>query len=111
MIQAIPNDPEQIDEAVDRVQELVLRAYAFIRSQICDQVELFAESFFKLPMLRRLEGDMAQIELSDADNRSYRERRDRLGMHINRSIESIKEVSDCVARLQDFKHRQEARSM
>ena len=30
------------------------------------QVELFAESFFKLPLLRRLEEDMIKIELSKA---------------------------------------------
>merc|ERR1712064_175066 len=52
-------EPEQIDTAVDKVQMLLTRAYGFIRSQVCDQVELFAESFFKLPMLRRLEEDMS----------------------------------------------------
>lgn len=36
-------------------QVLALKVYAHIRSRICDQVELFCESFFKLPLLRRLE--------------------------------------------------------
>eukprot|EP00420_Gonyaulax_spinifera_P032065 CAMPEP_0197876752 /NCGR_PEP_ID=MMETSP1439-20131203/5660_1 /TAXON_ID=66791 /ORGANISM="Gonyaulax spinifera, Strain CCMP409" /LENGTH=158 /DNA_ID=CAMNT_0043496051 /DNA_START=1 /DNA_END=474 /DNA_ORIENTATION=+ len=43
----IPTDPHQIDEAVDKVQMLVLKTYGRIRSQVCDQVELFSESFFK----------------------------------------------------------------
>merc|ERR1719333_1953584 len=67
----IPTESHQIDEAVDKVQMLVLKTYSFIRSQVCDQVELFAESFFKLPMLRRLEQDMAEIELSEEDQRNY----------------------------------------
>merc|ERR1712032_981107 len=61
-LQDIPTEPENIDDAVDKVQMLVLKTYSFIRSQVCDQVELFAESFFKLPMMRRLEEDMALIE-------------------------------------------------
>merc|ERR1719433_2404551 len=44
----IPSDSKSIDEAVD-------------------QVELFSESFFKLPILRRLEEDMAIMELSEED--------------------------------------------
>merc|ERR1719203_1171182 len=48
----IPTNSQQIDEAVDKVQMLVLRTYGFILSQVCDQVELFSESFFKLPMMR-----------------------------------------------------------
>merc|ERR1711977_528945 len=51
-LQEIPTDSSQLDEAVDKVQMLVLKTYGFIRSQVCDQVELFSESFFKLPMLR-----------------------------------------------------------
>lgn len=57
---------------MDKVQMLVLKTYSFIRSQVCDQVELFAESFFKLPMLRRLEEDMNRIALSDTDKANYK---------------------------------------
>jgi len=68
----IPTDSKHIDEAVDKVQMLVLKTYGFIRSQVCDQVELFSESFFKLPMLRRLEEDMAAMELSEEDATNYK---------------------------------------
>merc|ERR1711937_422234 len=66
-LQDIPTETEQIDVAVDKVQQLVLKTYSFIRSQVCDQVELFSESFFKLPMMRRLEEDMSLITFSDED--------------------------------------------
>jgi hypothetical protein len=56
-----------MEEAVEKVQMLVLKTFAFIRSQICDQIELFADSFFKLPMMRRLEEDMSRIQLGDSD--------------------------------------------
>jgi hypothetical protein len=99
----IPTPSHQIDEAVDKVQMLVLKTYSFIRSQVCDQVELFAESFFKLPMLRRLEEDMAAIELSEEDQASYQARRDRLGSEIKTHEEANDEVTWCVNRLEDFK--------
>eukprot|EP00928_Gymnodinium_smaydae_P005853 TRINITY_DN12027_c0_g1_i1.p1 TRINITY_DN12027_c0_g1~~TRINITY_DN12027_c0_g1_i1.p1 ORF type:complete len:743 (+),score=229.71 TRINITY_DN12027_c0_g1_i1:98-2326(+) len=108
-LQDIPTESHQIDEAVDKVQMLVLKTYSFIRSQVCDQVELFAESFFKLPMLRRLEEDMACIELSEADRNNYQERRERLGSSIARAQESNREVSECIERLQSFKLKQEVR--
>tara|TARA_B100001093_G_C26035626_1_gene679923 strand:+ start:154 stop:441 length:288 start_codon:yes stop_codon:yes gene_type:complete len=63
----IPRQPSQMEEAVEKVQMLVLKTFAFIRSQICDQIELFADSFFKLPMMRRLEEDMSRIQLGDSD--------------------------------------------
>merc|ERR1719281_1030469 len=66
----IPTEPKQIDDAVDQVQRLVLKTYDFIRAQVCDQVELFAESFFKLPMLRRLEEDMSKIDLSEMEQQT-----------------------------------------
>lgn len=110
-LQDIPTESHQIDEAVDKVQMLVLKTYSFIRSQVCDQVELFAESFFKLPMLRRLEEDMALIELSDADKRNYQDRRERLAGQMTRAQDSVIEISDCIARLQNFKLKQDARNM
>jgi hypothetical protein len=99
----IPTPSHQIDEAVDKVQMLVLKTYSFIRSQVCDQVELFAESFFKLPMLRRLEEDMAAIELSDEDKATYQGRRDKLGAEIKSHVEANTEVDDCIKRLTEFK--------
>ncbi|CAJ1400941.1 unnamed protein product [Effrenium voratum] len=99
----IPTESHQIDEAVDKVQMLVLKTYSFIRSQVCDQVELFAESFFKLPMLRRLEEDMNRIALSDADKANYKARRDRLEGEVTKVKENLKEVADCMERLQAFK--------
>lgn len=99
----IPTDSHQIDEAVDKVQMLVLKTYSFIRSQVCDQVELFAESFFKLPMLRRLEEDMSKISLSDTDKSNYQARRLRLESDVGKVRENHKEVSWCIERLQGFK--------
>lgn len=99
----IPTDSHQIDEAVDKVQMLALKTYSFIRSQVCDQVELFAESFFKLPMLRRLEEDMNRIALSEQDKANYKARRERLEGDVIKVRENLKEVADCTERLQAFK--------
>merc|ERR1712216_479116 len=98
----------EIDEAVDKVQMLVLKTYSFIRSQVCDQVELFAESFFKLPMLRRLEEDMAAIELSEEDAQNYQSRRERLEGMIHVEEGMLKEVNWCIERLNSFKLKCEA---
>eukprot|EP00927_Polykrikos_kofoidii_P084553 TRINITY_DN8942_c0_g1_i1.p1 TRINITY_DN8942_c0_g1~~TRINITY_DN8942_c0_g1_i1.p1 ORF type:complete len:745 (-),score=142.62 TRINITY_DN8942_c0_g1_i1:659-2893(-) len=110
-LQEIPTDSHQIEEAVDKVQMLVLKTYSFIRSRVCDQVELFSESFFKLPMLRRLEEDMASIELSEADKRRYEERREQLSSQISTAQERITEIAGCIERLQAFKLKHEAKPM
>merc|ERR1711912_197644 len=99
----IPSEPQQIDETVDHVQMLVLKTYGFIRSQVCDQVELFSESFFKLPMMRRLEEDMALMELSHDDAAIHQARREKLMADITHTKESIKEIGVCLSRLQTFK--------
>merc|ERR1712032_63063 len=98
----ITTDPHEIDDAVDSVQMLVLDTYGIIRSQVCDQVELFAESFFKLPMLRRLEEDMAEIQLSDEDKAHYKARRSELQDRLNKCNVSLEEVNWCIKRLKDF---------
>jgi hypothetical protein len=105
----IPTDSHQIDEAVDKVQMLVLKTYSFIRSQVCDQVELFAESFFKLPMLRRLEEDMAMMDLSQEDQANYQARRENLGSQIAAAQDGLVEINSCIGRLQNFKLKCEAR--
>lgn len=106
----IPTEPHEIDEAVDMVQMLVLKTYSFIRSQVCDQVELFSESFFKLPMMRRLEEDMAKIELTPEDKANYEARRERLMPEIKAAEESLVEIDWCIDRLQGFKLKCDARA-
>jgi len=105
----IPTEAHQIDEAVDKVQMLILKTYSFIRSQVCDQVELFAESFFKLPMLRRLNEDMGAIELSAAHKEKYERRRVRLQESAEKAKSSLVEIDWCVNRMADFKHKTEAK--
>eukprot|EP00928_Gymnodinium_smaydae_P087693 TRINITY_DN71926_c0_g1_i1.p1 TRINITY_DN71926_c0_g1~~TRINITY_DN71926_c0_g1_i1.p1 ORF type:complete len:740 (+),score=222.74 TRINITY_DN71926_c0_g1_i1:184-2403(+) len=108
-LQDIPTDAHEIDEAVDKVQQLVLKTYSFIRSQVCDQVELFAESFFKVPMLRRLNEDMSNIELAPDDLVKYEARRSRLNEEKEQANEGLKEVEWCIERLQNFKLKMEAK--
>eukprot|EP00929_Paragymnodinium_shiwhaense_P095574 TRINITY_DN5677_c0_g1_i1.p1 TRINITY_DN5677_c0_g1~~TRINITY_DN5677_c0_g1_i1.p1 ORF type:complete len:776 (-),score=234.71 TRINITY_DN5677_c0_g1_i1:396-2723(-) len=108
-LQDIPTESNQIDEAVDRVQMLVQKTYSFIRSQVCDQVELFSESFFKLPMLRRLEQDMAVSELNTEQTREFLNNRDRLTAKRDHAFASVKEIEDSITLLQQFKSRSEAR--
>merc|ERR1712113_897013 len=98
----IPTEPHRIDEAVDQVQLLILKVYSHIRSQVCDQVELFAESFFKLPLMRRLEEDMINMQLSDVDAEGYKVRRSALLKQQNANEHGYKEIQDCLRILQSF---------
>jgi len=98
----IPTEPHRIDEAVDQVQLLVLKVYSHIRSQVCDQVELFAESFFKLPLMRRLEEDMIKVELSAVDKEGYRHRREKLSREAAANQQALKEVRECLKVLSTF---------
>jgi GTP-binding protein EngB required for normal cell division len=104
----IPTEPQKVEEAVDQVQLLVLKVYSHIRSQVCNNVELFAESFFKLPLMRRLEEDMMKIELSDVDREGYRVRRERLQQEQAANTHGLKEVKDCLRILQEFTFRAKA---
>lgn len=101
----IPTQPEEIDTAVDQIQLLCLKIYSHIRSGVCDQVELFCDSFFKLPLLRRLEEDMTKIELSDVDKEGYRVRRERLEKDTVANKHGLQEVRECYKALSDFQLR------
>jgi GTPase SAR1 family protein len=104
----IPEDPVHIDEAVDKVQMLVLKMYSYIRSQVCDQLELFTESFFKLPMLRRLNEDMSNIKIDASNQKKYVDRRETLGQQVEDTKSSIEEVNWCINRLQTYKMKVDA---
>merc|ERR1712048_1229631 len=99
---AIPEEPHLVDDAVDQVQMVLLKVYSHIRSQVCDQVELFAESFFKLPLMRRLEEDMSHIELADVDKEGYKARREKLDKSHKANEAGLKEVKHCKAIVENF---------
>jgi hypothetical protein len=104
----VPLGPSDIDDAVDRVQMLVLRTYAAIRAQISDQIELFAESFFKLPMSSRLSDDMYAVQLDEKQLRIMEEKRKQLQEENTMHTKYIDSLSVCVKKLQDFKLNQSA---
>ena len=106
---AIPREPHQMDEAVEKVQMLVLKTFAFIRAQIADQIELFAESFFKLPMMRRLEEDMSLIELNPVDFEVYRARRDALDHDYAEVKANAASVDGCITRLSGYALKAQSR--
>jgi hypothetical protein len=105
----IPQEPHQTDDAVDKVQMLVLKTFAFIRAQIADQIELFAESFFKLPMMRRLEEDMSLIELNQSDYEVYKVRRDTLTEEHNTISTNLGSVEECISKLSTFAIKAQSR--
>jgi hypothetical protein len=105
----IPQEPHQTDDAVDKVQMLVLKTFAFIRAQIADQIELFAESFFKLPMMRRLEEDMSLIELNPGDYEVYKSRRDALTEEHNTITGNLGSVEECITKLSTFAIKAQSR--
>jgi len=108
-LSSIPQEPHQMDEAVDKVQMLVLKTFAFIRAQIADQIELFAESFFKLPMMRRLEEDMSLIQLNPADHEVYKVRRDMLEEEFNQVKGNLESIDECVTKLSTFAVKAQSR--
>merc|ERR1719166_331372 len=107
----IPEEDTMIDEAVERVQMLVLKTYDFIRSHVCDQVEMLTDTFFKTPMLRRLQDDMLKIEISEDDKENYRLRRENMDQEMKTQDVMISEVDDCIKKIQDFKLKNDAISM
>jgi GTP-binding protein EngB required for normal cell division len=67
LVNEIPIDSDHVEIAVEKVQALMITVFRAIRNLICDQMELFADSFFLLPMSRHLEGQMIDVVLSEQD--------------------------------------------
>mmetsp|Transcript_74914 Transcript_74914/g.242197 ORF Transcript_74914/g.242197 Transcript_74914/m.242197 type:complete len:728 (+) Transcript_74914:81-2264(+) len=102
-IALIPSDDGLANEAVDMVQKIIEQTFGRIRSAVSDQMELYSKSFFLLPMLRRLEGDMAKLELADEDKMRYRARKTVLVEEEKRSTGILADLNWCIDAVQKFR--------
>jgi hypothetical protein len=89
--------------AEDTLQHLLDEMFTRIRCLVADQMQLYAESFFLLPMLRRLEGDMAKMEMAEADRNRYKRIVEMKQEEGAKKDVLQKDLVWCIDRIQDFK--------
>merc|ERR1711948_93340 len=99
----IPDDDVNGNQAVQMVQQIVEKTFGVIRCVVADQMQLYSESFFLLPMLRRLEGVMANIELEEEDAMRYRMRKSILDEEMQKSRSLQGDLDHSIAQVLKFK--------
>ncbi|CAJ1337985.1 unnamed protein product [Effrenium voratum] len=102
-VKQIPDDDQSANESVVMVQRIIEQTFGVIRSVVADHMQLYSESFFLLPMLRRLEGVMAQMELQEEDKTSYRARKSVLDAEKKVSEGLLEDLTYCVESVKRFK--------
>lgn len=102
MVNGIPIDNDSVDEAVEKVQALMITVFRAIRNLICDQLELFADSFFQLPMSRHLEGAMMDVTLSDSDKARFDGLRSVKEVEVTRTSELLQHLNWCLEAIRNF---------
>jgi len=102
-IKRIPDDDVAAGHSVQMVQSIIEQTFGVIRCVVADQMQLYSESFFLLPMLRRLEGAMANMELEEDDKKRYRARKNVLVEEERKSASLLTDLDFCVDTVQKFK--------
>ncbi|CAD7949599.1 unnamed protein product [Amoebophrya sp. A25] len=103
LIASIPDNNLAGSDVVEKVTGILVTTFAFVRSFIADELELFAVSFYQLPMLRRLEADMHEIVL-DEDSRAEAETRKAALEGEIRAIDAkIGVVQHCIKNIKTFR--------
>ena len=105
MVNRIPTDNDRVDLAVEKVQALMITVFRAIRNLLCDQLELFADSFFHLPMNRHLEGQMMDVVLSEADMARFDGLRTVREAQLEKAKEMLDHVGWCLDAIQQFKRQ------
>ncbi|KAF4671243.1 Dynamin- protein [Perkinsus chesapeaki] len=108
-LNAIPTDPLMIDEAVEKIQTLMMITFINIRNCLCDQLELFADSFFQLPMARHLQGEMSTIQLRPEDRAPFMARRKDVQHDLDRSEAMLEDIEWCIDQIHTFASTTKAR--
>ncbi|CAE8687211.1 unnamed protein product [Polarella glacialis] len=102
-IKQIPDDDQYANQAVVMVQDIIEQTFGVIRSVVADHMQLYSESFFLLPMLRRLEGVMSEMELDDQDRMKYGARKTVLEDEKQASESIMGDLVWCIDSVQKFK--------
>mmetsp|Transcript_56316 Transcript_56316/g.121352 ORF Transcript_56316/g.121352 Transcript_56316/m.121352 type:complete len:728 (-) Transcript_56316:67-2250(-) len=102
-INEIPQDDISANESVKMVQKIIEQTFGQIRCTVADHMQLYSESFFLLPMLRRLEGAMSTLELADDDKKRYRLRKTVLVDEAKTTQGLLGDLEWCIAHVQKFK--------
>lgn len=105
MVNEIPIDNGHVDEAVEKVQALMITVFRAIRNLICDQLELFADAFFQLPMSRHLEGEMVNVQLSESEMAKFEALRSARELDVRTAEEMVEHVDWCLEAISKFKRR------
>lgn len=101
-IKAIPEDG-RVSESAREVQRIINQTFGAIRCVVADQMQLYSESFFLLPMLRRLEGAMANLQLAEEDQMRYRVRKTVLVDEKKKTSGIVSDLDYCIEKVQKFK--------
>lgn len=107
-IAQIPTQDVHAEESVQKVQQIIEKTFSRIRCAVSDQMELYSKSFFLLPMLRRLEGDMAKLELDENDKKRYRARAAKLVEEHTTCTGVLGDLNWCIDSIQKFRITQGA---
>jgi len=102
-IKNIPDDDASAGVALRMCQEVIEQTFGVIRCVVADQMQLYSESFFLLPMLRRLEGSMANMDLQEDDKRRYRARKNLLSDENTKSTGLVSDLDHCINAVDTFK--------
>merc|ERR1711963_26004 len=90
-------------ESAEQVQEIIEQVFNIIRCNVADQMELYSKSFFLVPMLRRLEGDMAQLELQEAEKERHRIRKTTLSTEQVTTTKIVTDLDWCIDAVPKFR--------
>lgn len=102
-IMNIPPDDVRAGESVKMVQKIISKTFKMIRCQVADEMGLYAESFFLLPMLRRLEGEMSGLDIDGEDKMRYRARMEVLNEEKCKALAILKDINWSITEVQKFK--------
>jgi len=101
-IKQIPDGDTRAVEARDMCQMIIQDIFGRIRTVVADQMQLYSESFFLLPMLRRLEGEMSKMEMEESDRRKYEFMKQKLMTEEKDKSGLVKDIQWCIDQVTGF---------